>query len=109
MMRIFYSHGGRGNEGRVMVDGLSVGAALNGGGVSLYVPDTTNSQEMTMNLSGGLGEAETGGRGGQHHSAARAATCSAAPPSPACAGNWSQSNNIDDRLRSFGLQPTRPS
>ena len=36
MMRIFYSHGGRGNEGRVMVDGLSVGAALNGCGVSLY-------------------------------------------------------------------------
>ncbi len=26
-----------------------------------YVPDTTNSQEMTLNLSGGLGEAETGG------------------------------------------------
>ena len=49
------------NEGRVIVDGLSVGAALNGGGVSLYVPDTTNSQEMTLNLSGGLGEAETGG------------------------------------------------
>src|SRR6186713_693037 len=44
LMRIFYSHGGRANEGRVMVDGLSVGAALNGGGVSLYVPDTTNSQ-----------------------------------------------------------------
>jgi hypothetical protein len=35
LMRIFYSHGGRANEGRVQVDGLSVGAALNGGGVSL--------------------------------------------------------------------------
>src|SRR5262249_19988960 len=44
LMRIFYSHGGRANEGRVLVDGLSVGAALNGGGVSLYVPDTTNAQ-----------------------------------------------------------------
>ena len=35
-MRIFYSHGGRGNEGRVQVDGLNVGAAFNGGGVSGY-------------------------------------------------------------------------
>lgn len=33
-MRIFYSHGGRGNEGRVQIDGLNVGAAFNGGGVS---------------------------------------------------------------------------
>ena len=102
MMRIFYSHGGRGNEGRVMVDGLSVGAALNGGGVSLYVPDTTNSQEMTMNLSGGLGEAETGGAvvniipktGGNVFSGTAFTSL---------AGAWSQSNNIDDRLRSFGL------
>jgi hypothetical protein len=39
-MRIFYSHGGRGNEGRVQVDGLNVGAAFNGGGVSGYVMDT---------------------------------------------------------------------
>ena len=103
MMRIFYSHGGRGNEGRVMVDGLSVGAALNGGGVSLYVPDTTNTQEMTMNLSGGLGEAETGGavvniipRTGGNVFNGTAFT--------SLAGDWSQSNNIDDRLRSFGLQ-----
>jgi hypothetical protein len=103
MMRIFYSHGGRGNEGRVMVDGLSVGAALNGGGVSLYVPDTTNTQEMTMNLSGGLGEAETGGAvvniiprtGGNVYSGTAFTSL---------AGDWSQSNNIDDRLRGFGLQ-----
>jgi hypothetical protein len=33
-MRIFYSHGGRGNEGRTLVDGLSTGSAFNGGGVS---------------------------------------------------------------------------
>ena len=33
-MRIFTSHGGRGNEGRVQVDGLNIGAAFNGGGVS---------------------------------------------------------------------------
>jgi hypothetical protein len=60
-MRIFYSHGGRGNEGRVSVDGLSVGSAFNGGGVSGYIVDTSNSQEMQMTLSGGLGETEMGG------------------------------------------------
>ncbi len=103
LMRIFYSHGGRANEGRVMVDGLSVGAALNGGGVSLYVPDTTNSQEMTLNLSGGLGEAETGGAvvniipktGGNSFSGTGFLST---------AGSWSMGNNLDDRLRGFGLQ-----
>jgi hypothetical protein len=103
LMRIFYSHGGRANEGRVMVDGLSVGAALNGGGVSLYVPDTTNSQEMTMNLSGGLGEAETGGAvvniipktGGNTFAGSGFFST---------AGRWSQGSNLDDRLRGFGLQ-----
>ena len=60
-MRIFTSHGGRGNEGRVQVDGLNVGAAFNGGGVSGYTMDTGNAAEMTFTLSGGLGEAETGG------------------------------------------------
>ena len=60
-MRIFTSHGGRGNEGRVQVDGLNVGAAFNGGGVSGYVSDTPNAQEISTTLSGGLGEAEVGG------------------------------------------------
>ena len=54
-MRIFYSHGGRGNEGRTLVDGLSTGSAFNGGGVSGYLIDTTNSSEMQFCLSGGLG------------------------------------------------------
>jgi hypothetical protein len=52
-MRIFNSHGGRGNEGRVQVDGLNVGAAFNGGGVSGYVMDPANAQEVTMTVSGG--------------------------------------------------------
>ena len=57
-MRIFYSHGGRGNEGRTYVDGLSTGSAFNGGGASGYIIDTANSQEMQLTLSGGLGETE---------------------------------------------------
>ena len=60
-MTIFTSHGGRSNEGRVQVDGLNVGAAFNGGGVSGYIMDTAGAQELQFTLSGGLGEAETGG------------------------------------------------
>jgi hypothetical protein len=102
-MRIFYSHGGRGNEGRTMVDGLSTGSAFNGGGVSGYIIDTANSQEMQLSLSGGLGEVEVGGAivnfvpksGGNVFSGSLFAST---------AGQWSQGDNLDDRLRSFGIQ-----
>ena len=101
-MRIFYSHGGRGNEGRTYVDGLSTGSAFNGGGASGYIIDTANSQEMQLTLSGGLGESEVGGTlvnfipktGGNSFSGQGFFST---------AGEWSQGNNIDDRLRSIGL------
>jgi Carboxypeptidase regulatory-like domain len=101
-MRIFYSHGGRGNEGRVQVDGLNVGAAFNGGGVSGFIMDTSNAQELNLTLSGGLGEAEVGGTnvniipktGGNTFSGTFFGST---------AGEWSQGSNLDDRLRSLGL------
>jgi hypothetical protein len=101
-MRIFYSHGGRGNEGRVQVDGLNVGAAFNGGGVSGYTMDTPNAQELSLTLSGGLGEAETGGAqlnvipktGGNTFAGSFFMST---------AGEWSQGSNIDDELRAFGI------
>src|SRR3954465_3162421 len=55
-MVVFGSAGGRGNEGRLQVDGLSVGSAFNGAGVSAYMPDVSNAQEVVMTTSGGLGE-----------------------------------------------------
>src|SRR5688572_4219281 len=58
---VFGGPGGRGNEGRLQVDGLAVGAPLSGGGVSGYLPDIGNSQEVSFTTSGGLGEAEVGG------------------------------------------------
>jgi hypothetical protein len=58
---VFGGPGGRGTEGRLQVDGLAVGAPLSGGGVSGYLPDIANSQEVTFSTSGGLGEAEVGG------------------------------------------------
>jgi hypothetical protein len=101
-MRIFYSHGGRGNEGRTYVDGLSTGSAFNGGGASGYIIDTSNSQEMQLTLSGGLGESEVGGTlvnfipktGGNSFSGQGFFST---------AGEWSQGNNIDEHLRSIGL------
>ena len=102
-MRIFYSHGGRGNEGRTMVDGLSTGSAFNGGGASGYIIDTANSQEMQLSLSGGLGETEVGGAivnfvpktGGNTFSGTGFFST---------AGEWSQGNNIDARLEGIGLR-----
>jgi hypothetical protein len=60
-MTVFGGAGGRTNEGRMLVDGLGTGAALNGGGVSTYVADISNAQEVVTTNSGGLGEAEVGG------------------------------------------------
>ena len=101
-MTIFTSHGGRGNEGRVQVDGLNVGAAFNGGGVSGYIMDTAGAQELQFTLSGGLGEAETGGinlnivpkTGGNRFSGEFFTSA---------AGRWSQTDNVDDSLRALGI------
>ena len=60
-MVVFGGAGGRNNEGRVNVDGISVGSAFNGAGVSSYIADVGNAREVTMITSGGLGEAEGGG------------------------------------------------
>jgi hypothetical protein len=60
-MTVFGGAGGRSNEGRMQVDGLNTGAALNGGGVSTYVADIANAAEVVTTTSGGLGEAEVGG------------------------------------------------
>jgi hypothetical protein len=60
-MVVFGGAGGRGNEGRLNIDGISVGSAFNGAGVSSYISDVGNAREVTMTTSGGLGEAEGGG------------------------------------------------
>src|SRR5262245_57369311 len=60
-MTVFGGAGGRNNEGRMQVDGLNTGAGLGGSGVSTYVADVSNAQEVVTTTSGGLGEAEVGG------------------------------------------------
>jgi hypothetical protein len=60
-MTVFGGAGGRNNEGRMQVDGLNTGAGLGGSGVSTYVADISNAQEVVTTTSGGLGEVEVGG------------------------------------------------
>ena len=101
-IQFFSSHGGRTNEGRVLLDGLQVGAAVNGAGTGLYMPDTGSAQEVTVSLSGGLGEAEAGGAVMNIIPRAGGNTFSGIVFGSS-AGGWSQGSNLDDRLRGFGL------
>jgi hypothetical protein len=101
-MTFFTSNGGRGNEGRMLIDGMPVAASFNGGGVSTFIYDVANAQEMQVLVSGGLGESEAGGP-----------TVNLVPPSGgnsfrgqafySTAGDWSRSNNIDAYLESVGI------
>jgi hypothetical protein len=104
----FSSRGGRSTEGLIQLDGMNVGAPGNGGGVSGYLYDMSNSSEVQVAISGGLGEADRGGpafniipkTGGNTFSGTGFTSY---------AGKWGQSSNIDDYLRSltppFGEQP----
>jgi hypothetical protein len=60
-LNAYSAHGGNNAEGRLQVDGMGVGAAIGGAGVSGYLADVANSQEISFTLSGSLGEAEVGG------------------------------------------------
>jgi hypothetical protein len=58
---LFGGAGGRSNEGRVLLDGLSVGASRGGAGVSTYIADIGNAEEVSLTSAGGMGEAAVGG------------------------------------------------
>jgi hypothetical protein len=101
-MMFFTAHGGDSGEGRVFMNGLTVASPFGGGGVAGVTYDTANAEEMQVLVSGGLGEAETGGPsinlvpksgGNSFHGSAFGST----------AGDWSTANNLDDRLRGFGI------
>ena len=57
----FTAHGGRQNEGRISVNGLLVTEPGAGAGVSSLAYDVANVDEIQVLVSGGSGEAETGG------------------------------------------------
>jgi hypothetical protein len=106
-MIFFTSRGGRSNEGTVQIDGMNVGSAFNGGGVAGYGYDTSGAQEVQVTVSGGLGEADRGGpafnlipkTGGNTFSGTYFGNI---------AGEWSQSNNVDDRLKAPPINIPNP-
>ena len=99
----FAMRGGPGNEGRLTVDGLSLGASLNGTGVSYTVADVGNAQEVVFSTSGSLGEAENAGpamnlvprQGGNRFSGTFFANG---------ANDSLQSDNFTDAVRAAGLR-----
>src|SRR5204863_5597001 len=57
----FPIHGGRGNEGRLLLDGLTVGSPPAGNSAASYVVDAGEMADVTFTTSASLGEYETGG------------------------------------------------
>jgi hypothetical protein len=104
-MTFFSARGGQANEGRMTVNGLTVAAAFNGGGVSSYILDSVNADETTVTVSGGMGESDTGGpvmnivpRAGGNSFRGQAFINNA--------GDWSRGDNLDDELRAAGITET---
>jgi len=98
----FTARGGRGNEGTVQIDGMNVGSAFNGGGVAGFGYPIGESSEIQVTIAGGLGETDRGGpafnlvpkTGGNRFSGTGFLST---------AGSWSQGNNLNDTLKSYGL------
>jgi hypothetical protein len=57
----FPVHGGRANEGRLMIDGITVGGAPSGNSPTSYTLDVGHFQEVTFSSADGLGAVETAG------------------------------------------------
>ena len=99
----FNMRGGPQNEGRLTVDGLSLGASLNGTGVSYTVADVGNAQEIVFTTAGQLGESEVGGptmnlvprQGGNRFSGTLFANG---------ANDALQSSNVTDDIKASGLR-----
>ena len=60
-MATFSAHGGNSTEGRMLVNGLPVAGPFSGNSVAQFGYDIANADELQVLVSGGLGEAETGG------------------------------------------------
>src|SRR5215470_6045249 len=98
----FTARGGRGNEGTIQIDGMNVGSAFNGGGVAGFGYPIGESSEIQVTIAGGLGETDRGGpafnmvpkTGGNKFSGTGFVST---------AGKWSQGDNLNDTLKSYGL------
>jgi len=98
----FTARGGRGAEGTVQVDGMNVGSAFGGGGVSSFAYDFVNAQEVQVTVAGGMGESDRGGPAFNIIPKTGGNTF-AGTAFGSTAGKWSQGSNLDDRLRGLGI------
>jgi hypothetical protein len=103
-MTFFSANGGTNNEGRMTVNGMTVGAARSGG-VSSYVYDAVGIEEVAIRVGGGLGETDTGGpimnlvpRSGGNTFAGTAFG--------SFAGDWSRGDNLTPELEAIGFTQT---
>src|SRR5687768_11238913 len=96
-MTFFAARGGPINEGRMAINGMTIAAPFNGGGVSTYILDSINVDEVSVAVAGGLGESDIGGPvmnlvprsgGNQFHGSAFINN----------AGDWSRGNNLTPEL-----------
>jgi hypothetical protein len=104
-MTFFAARGGPINEGRMTINGMTIAAPFNGGGVSTYILDSVNVDEVSVAIAGGLGESDIGGpvmnlvpRSGGNQFRGQAFFNNA--------GDWSRGNNLNDELRAVGLRET---
>ena len=103
----FPIHGGRNNEGRLMIDGLNIGNPPGGNQPTSYIADVGNAQEVTFTTAGGLGESETAGlvmsvvpkTGGNRKSGALFMSFT---------GEKLSGDNFNDELRAAGLTAPTP-
>jgi hypothetical protein len=96
-MTFFAARGGPINEGRMAINGMTIAAPFNGGGVSTYILDSINAEEISVAVAGGLGESDIGGpvmnlipRSGGNTYRGQAFINNA--------GDWSRSNNLNAAL-----------
>ena len=96
-MTFFAARGGPINEGRMTINGMTIAAPFNGGGVSTYILDSVNVDEISVAIAGGLGETDIGGpvmnlvpRSGGNAFRGNAFINNA--------GDWSSGNNLNAEL-----------
>ncbi|HEU4687256.1 MAG TPA: hypothetical protein VFS23_02790, partial [Vicinamibacterales bacterium] len=104
-MTFFAARGGPINEGRMTINGMTIAAPFNGGGVSTYILDSVNVDEVSVAVAGGLGESDIGGpvmnlvpRSGGNTFRGQGFINNA--------GDWSRGDNLNDELRAVGLTET---
>jgi hypothetical protein len=102
-MTFFAARGGPINEGRMAINGMTVAAPFNGGGVSTYILDSVNVDEVAVSVAGGLGESDIGGpvmnlvpRSGGNQFRGQGFINNA--------GDWSRGDNLTDELRAVGIR-----